>query len=316
MKWYRITPLDTLFFKGSEPMVMGSDHTATLIFPPGPETIAGALRTAIIRSQGVSFDEYNFGNVSSDLIDRIGKSGQPAPFCVIGPLFMKKDRLFVPAPYSWYIDKKSYELVMANKDKGHTVTLQHVSQIKNSKVIIDGQYLTGWVKSGLQEITSAGGFWINVDDVGKNEVTLYPTDFFYARERRTGIALNDDRSVRVHHLYSFVHAPLKDDVSMVCGISKDIGIPEILHIRFGAEQRIARITSINSINIPQGRSNTFMALSIVEGNEKTNSILIAAGKPIYIGGWDMHRRFHKPMKGYYPAGSVFSEKILENMMEL
>ena len=43
--WYSFEPSDTVFFRGSEPMEKGHDHTANSIFPPPIHTIAGAIRT-------------------------------------------------------------------------------------------------------------------------------------------------------------------------------------------------------------------------------------------------------------------------------
>jgi len=51
-------------------------------------------------------------------------------------------------------------------------------------------------------------------------------------------------------------------------------------------------------------------------DEQANQHCIASGRPHYYGGWDLHRRFHKPMKGYFPAGSVFQKQINDNCIEL
>ncbi|MBF0201034.1 MAG: hypothetical protein HQK66_06935, partial [Desulfamplus sp.] len=50
-------------------------------------------------------------------------------------------------------------------------------------------------------------------------------------------------------------------------------------------------------------------LSPVEVSKETSAALVASGKIIYRGGWDLARQFHKDMKGYYPAGSVFNSAV-------
>ncbi|HOM11202.1 MAG: hypothetical protein GYA16_02675 [Spirochaetes bacterium] len=317
MKWFSIEPLDTLFFRGAEPMVMGSDHSATLIFPPHTETISGALRTACIEATGVSFADYNEGKAPEDLLKKIGQSGSAAPFTVIGPLFTMNEMLFLPAPYTWFVEKHSMEKAnISDIYPNVKVIIKNLYELSNDLVIVNGQSQIHWVKSGVQDLITAGGMWVSSEDFGKDKVSLYPIEHFFVKERRTGIALNEQKSVRSGHLYSFVHARLKKGVKIVCGIDKDIGLANSFHIRLGAEQRMCLVNSMPAPVIPSGRNDIFMALSLIEGNEQSNSVLIAGGKPIYAGGWDMHRRFHKPMKGYYPAGSVFSAKISENMIQI
>ena len=59
MEWYKFFPVDTLYFKGADPMVMGENHTASYIFPPPAHTISGALRTAVLLQNGVSIKDYS-----------------------------------------------------------------------------------------------------------------------------------------------------------------------------------------------------------------------------------------------------------------
>ena len=60
------------------------------------------------------------------------------------------------------------------------------------------------------------------------------------------------------------------------------------------------------------------AIGIYENHNliETNDAAVATGKIQYLGGWDMKKGFHKPMKGYFPAGSVFNKKLNDNFIEL
>ena len=72
--WYSFTPADTLFCKGAEPMNLGENHTATQLFPPPAQTIAGAVRTAILVQNEISFKDYAEGNVPPNIADANGEA--------------------------------------------------------------------------------------------------------------------------------------------------------------------------------------------------------------------------------------------------
>ncbi|MEN6433162.1 MAG: hypothetical protein ABFD06_09870, partial [Smithella sp.] len=81
-------------------------------------------------------------------------------------------------------------------------------------------------------------------------------------------------------------------------------------------QRFGEYKKLDNVTFPNGKTGLFMTLSVLPGNENANSHCIATGRLLYYGGWDLHRGFHKPMKGYFPAGSVFKEKINDNCIAL
>ncbi|HOV63868.1 MAG TPA: type III-B CRISPR module-associated Cmr3 family protein, partial [Spirochaetia bacterium] len=60
----------------------------------------------------------------------------------------------------------------------------------------------------------------------------------------------------------------------------------------------------------------YLSLSPIEAHAETNNTVVATGKIQYVGGWDLRIGFHKPMKGYFPAGSVFSRAVSEQCIEL
>jgi len=106
MDWYTFNPVDTLFFKGAEPMNLGENHTASANFPPPVQTITGALRTAVLMQNGISIEDYYKNNIDGDILTLIGPADKEAAFCVVGPLFQENNITFVPAPYSWFIEKE------------------------------------------------------------------------------------------------------------------------------------------------------------------------------------------------------------------
>jgi len=86
-EWYRFEPQDTLFFRGAEPAVMGESHSASFNFPPPPQTMAGALRTAVLVQNDIGFRDYKNGTCRAEILAAIGKAGEESPFGILGPFF-------------------------------------------------------------------------------------------------------------------------------------------------------------------------------------------------------------------------------------
>lgn len=285
VNWYSFDPIDTIFFRGSEPMVMGESHDANFNFPPPSKTIAGAIRTYFYKS-----DKENY----KDII-RVGKEN--GGFNLIGPLFMENSKVYIPVPYTWYVE--------SNKNGRYDVIK---ADLVDSKLIKSSSGKLLWAKGG-GTVSPLGGKWVQIDDLNKTKnVELKDTDDFYSSEPRTGIALNKNKSVRKSHIYSFNHCRLNEGVSLIFGIDVDeLGESGVLTL--GAEQRFGRYKKEDIKIAFSDEGDKYLALSQTEGNEITNSAVIATGKIQYLGGWDLHLGFHKPMRGYFPAGTVFDKKF-------
>ena len=315
LNWYRFKPVDTLFFRGSEPMVRGENHSATPIFPPAPSTIAGALRTAVLIQNGIDFKKYKDKGFNNDkIINSIGRHSDKPPFDVIGPMFLYENKIFIPAPYNWYMDS-DYKKIL---DKDMRVKVKPIkSFLLNSYLIKTNKEKLFWAKPDKNELVSMGGYWISFDDFvqEKDKFVLYNIAYFVDFEQRTGIALNDSRVVKDGHIYSFNHARLKEDCELVFGINKELPIDSEGILKLGAEQRFGRYQKLEiNVEIPDSNCDTYLSLSVLPKSDKANKSIIATGKILYFGGWDLAKGFHKPMIGYFPAGSVFDNKIDENLI--
>lgn len=301
MTWYNFTPVDTLFFRGAEPMDMGESHASKLNFPPPYSTVAGAIRTMVLSQNNISIRDYISGKSSKEINDVIGNSDEKEKFKIIGPLFMVKEEVYVPAPFSWFSAKG------ADSEKSIIVKGK---QITCSLVASSTELL--WAEPKSKEMSSIGGKWIKLKDLlsDQNVVELLSSTDLYDAEPRTGIALETKyRGARQGHIYNFKHIRFKKDVSMVYGIDIKLPVADQGVLKLGAEQRFGFYKKIDSITLPSKESGLFMCLSVVEGNEEANKAVITTGKISYLGGWDLKKGFHKPMKGYYPAGTVFSKNI-------
>ncbi len=309
MNWYSFEPADTLFFRGAEPMNIGENHTATANFPPPARTLEGALRTTILKQNKISIDQYYDNSIDSGLLDIIGPANKKAGFSIIGPLFRLNDTLFVPAPYSWFFDKDDGEKEKVTIYKSHLI---------NNRLIKTSLKNLFWAKGEKGELETLGGKWVSISDLfaQSNSVIKKEINAFYAVEQRTVIALDSNRSVRAHHLYSFSHARLNKNVNLIFGVDKDLPISEKGVLKLGAEQRFGAYQKEPDIGLNHGASNIFMSLSQVPGSNEANNTIIATGKIQYLGGWDMKKGFHKPMLGFFPPGSVFTKKLNDNFIEI
>jgi len=326
IKWYGLKPVDTFFFKGSTPMVMGENHSSEFRFPPPVETIAGAIRTSVLIQNDIKFKDYNDNNFdNTNIIKSIGKAGENPPFEIIGPLLEMANQLYIPAPFTWYMEKndKNYVSIQTDNkvknDEPEPIIVYKSKRIESSFVKTEHMDRLYIAKGKKGELSSIGGKWIKLDDflaeIDGNadlvsEIVVLDSLDFYNSEPRTGIALEENRKVRESHLYTFNHIRMKENVKVVFGINSHSSLPLSKSgiIKLGAEQRFGYYETMEvDIPVSSKASGLFMSLSEVETSKASEKNLIATGKIQYIGGWDMKKGFHKPAKGFYPAGSVFTK---------
>ena len=313
MDWYKFTPVDTLFFRGAEPMNLGENHTVSHVFPPPAHTLSGALRTAVLIQKGISFEAYGNGKAPAEIIAVIGEAGQSAPFSLIGPLFMPGDDVYVPAPYSWFMEKDR-----AQKKENGKVKIVKGRYLKSRLLKSETSELI-WARDDKNEMVSLGGRWIKKQDLHSAEtiIEVKTSGEFFENEPRTGIALEKNRKVREGHLYSFNHARLKREVSLVFGTDSNLPLDDQGVLKIGAEQRFGWYEKLSQDNMGfNDEGNLYLSLSILEGTDEANMSVIATGKILYFGGWDLHTGFHKPMKGFFPAGTVCNKKINNNFIAI
>ncbi len=310
--WYEFFPSDTLFFRGAEPLDAGMDYKTELIFPPPCSVIEGAVRTAVLAQQSISITDYAKGH---EIGARIGKYGEAAPFGVIGPILKKNSVFYVPAPYTCFMEGNGISA------KIEVVMMELFPEgLKDRLGIGASTGLTHWAVH-CEDLTPLGGKWISLDALkrlargktkldARTEILAHPNSSPLSfTEKRTGIALKSNRRVEHGKIYNAGHVRLARDVSLVWGLSADCGLAPRGVVCLGGEQRFGGYEQMDTApEFPEAGSR-FLALGPVPVAENTSEHLIAAGKPLYRGGWDYKKLFHKPMKPFYPAGSVFSENI-------
>ncbi|MGC8771096.1 MAG: type III-B CRISPR module-associated Cmr3 family protein [Brevinematia bacterium] len=314
--WYRYKPVDTILIRGAE-----EDKTSLLsIFPPPPQTIIGAIRTAYLLKklpEEKTIKDYIDGKLDKSFYEDIGKPSENPPFEIIGPIFEKNNEIYIPVPYTWFMDNfEEEDVINIPKNKFLKGTL-----IDNNLPIASSALIKIWPQKAKGFVESIGGNWIklsdfitinNKDEI-KDDIKIYKPSYFYCKEPRIGIALYDNRTVRESQLYSYAHFRLKECVSLVFGITKDISLGDKGIMKVGAEQRFGlyekiNYEKINNIPLSSDNSSFYMSLSYIPCEENKEN-LIVTDKVVYIGGWDLAKGFHKPLKAHYPPGSVFKEKV-------
>lgn len=319
--WYAYTPVDTVFCKGAEPMEMGADHSAGSIFPPPVETISGALRAEVLRQNDVSIRKYRDKECDQNILSSIGQCGCEAPFKVFGPLFRKNGRFLVSAPYSWFVEKG--RLKKRNRVPVHKGFLMEHRLLSTDT---DGVL---WVRGQSSELASLGGLWIDKDSLASDvdEIDVWGAEDLFDFEQRTGIGLDftkkencrstSFRTVRKGLIYTFSHARLKPDVELVFGVNAQLPLEKEGCLSLGGERRFGRYHLLSSPpQFKDSGNGYFQTLSLIPYSDNLASNIVASGKSVRIGGWDMHRGFHKPMRNYMPAGTVFNEKIDINLVAI
>jgi CRISPR-associated protein Cmr3 len=319
--WYELTPLDTLFFRGNEPMEAGQP-TSFVLFPPPVSVIQGALRTAALKEQGISFADYNRGQVPSEIIELIGASGQPAPFSVTALLVRRNGTLYAPAPANWYLDLK--EKPKCSKEYAGTCVVVATSTAADA-AIMGVASSSGPVSLVVaqHEALSLAGCWINIRLLSQTEVVFAENDLLfdsdlYGVECRTGIELNQRRTVEEGKLYSGNHIRLQEGVTLLVALDRSPGLGASGLLQLGGEQRKCGHELLYDAFLPVSLQTAkgFVALAPVEVTEQILPKVIAAHKTVVTAGWDLSRGFHKPTTAWFPAGSVFNEKINESCIAL
>lgn len=299
-KFYEITPLDTLFFRGSTPMEAGLMNAVSL-FPPSESVIKGAFWTAYCKKSEKSFTE--------GLID--GK----IPLEVEGFFIKKEEKYYMPCPATWYYD--SDKKASSGKD------LQGISLIKaeNISSVMENLGMKSSVGNVVfvnpkEDAKSLLGAWVSVDFFKKPKNTFGEKDILftsdiYSTENRTGVALDINKKAREGQLYSSSHIRLNEQITMVVQLETNVELEEKIVLFFGGENRISQCSllakEISSDFSDQG--SEYVSLIPIEATKENLDDLISSGKIVATAGWDLEKGFHKPTTNWIPAGAVFNKKI-------
>ncbi len=255
-KTWRLSALDTLFFRESRPMESVGGSELSSLFPPPARTLAGAIRTTLAES---SEKELGWEAYAEDehhpLRQTIGYGDDLGPLSMRGPwIVYRKNRLY-PAPGNLVGEKKVYE---AENCKQVCVTLLGFMQPgrpcrcdlgKNVRFASLPSAVSDDVRplSGEFWLTSEGFVSVLNGEAPKVDQVIHQDDL-YADEARIGIGRDNQlRSVKEGLLYQTRHIRLKNSVCIEMDVQ---GGPEPFPVtpsllRLGGEGRMVDVKVTN-----------------------------------------------------------------------
>ena len=97
VKLWQFEAIDRLFFRDGRPMNLGEMTWVESQFPPTGRTLQGAVRAAVIQSQGKDFDDFRN---SRDLALKatLGDADSLGQLKLTGPFLSRNGNLLFPAP--------------------------------------------------------------------------------------------------------------------------------------------------------------------------------------------------------------------------
>lgn len=335
MATYRVTPNDTLFFRGGEPMGMGESHFQTSVFPPSPETFIGAIRTSVIVHNGRGdFEGYSQGKYdNTSWFKEIGFKELPDTFQFTGPFLIKGEDILLPPPANLFTDAGKKGFTIAPPRDFQEIT--HSSAIPIIMWIHESGGAAGKDWKPVQDYITLDGMMKylkgSIDNLNL-ETDFVTNSTLFETESRTGIALEKKglRTARSGHLYMTSHIRFAEMVGMVFILEGVSSLPDSLIMRLGGENRTIWGEKSTDAEMPSFQENIEFLVTtmptktkkvvrgipvtefldedmniILPGGVKSKLISYAVNKPEFSGGWDLVTQKSKAMSQYLPAGSVF-----------
>ncbi len=318
-----IEPRDVLLFRDGRPFAAGEDHRAVSLFPPMPLTLQGALRSARLLQSTESLDHQHW---SPELKAEIGAPDDFGALQMRGPFIAGEEGgqivRYFPLPADVLLDECSHPVTLAPLPRND-------SSFESNKPADAAEILPLWRRSAARLEEAKG--WLSETELQRyltsQPFAITPEHELFMSEPRFHVGL-DGRSKRPRedggggHLFQIEFVRPCPHVGLwvsVDGLSlNDSGL-----LQLGGEARAAAYRRIND-PLPadqrkrKGRFKLYFASPAYFaagwqpddwGRFITGGIvrLIAAAVPraLAIGGFDVARKQHKPMRRFVPAGSVY-----------
>jgi len=332
--WYKIKPLDTLFFRDGRPFSMGAETWANPIFPPYPSTVYGAIRTWIIFERG-SLKDFKEGKFKEELGTPSGKGN----LRIKGPFICLDNNIYFPVPFDCLKKKGAPENEKNN--------LFYINLMNRPEVFISDYPLESiLVNKNDFELEECDEFL----DINSFKDYLMGNDTqpnftektkIFSYEKKTGIKRSRKTlSSEEGHIYRIPMIRLERKAKLFVEIDGLSRYPKGGLLQIGGEGKTAKIEKIENyplmtlIDIDFKFENKVFKLYLAtpaifkkgwipdwinettfEGNYeeiKLKLVSCSIGKYNLIGGWDLANKRPKPMYKAVPPGSVYYFKILDD----
>jgi len=339
-----LQPLDVLFFRDGRPFT-GSERSVSGL--PLPQTLAGTIRTALLRLAGCNFgrlrQEIETGQSFAQAVTQACHQehhwiGQLA---VRGPWLARQENetdnfeVFVPVPASLHQEKHQQSGCL------HRLFPLPIGQLPGWNPPQEQQGLRAlWLKHpsptepATGYLTSQGlRRFLAGEEVTSKDVVA-PDDLF-GFDYRTGIGISPDRLVAEEsQIFGRGFLSLKKNVFLYAEIKVPADAPaealfdQIKTLTLGGEGRYATLNRLPSPfawpdnNLPKENKKPLIMLTTpcpFQAGWKPRMLdgrLVAAAVPgsIAFSGWDLARGGPKPTRFAVPAGSVyFLDSLPDNL---
>ncbi len=325
----KLKPLDTLFFGDGKPFRMGVDTVANGIFPPLPSTIFGAIRSGYIFQQENGLESFLKGDMETK-IGRAVEDDYSGSFKIRSLALNRSYCRYYPMPL---------DIGISSTDKSHGRMLAPLEAVDNAEYSLTKnassiKHLIGTEDNDLKK-ADAGDYFMSETMLeyyfhGIHKIyDLRNVNFFVALEPKVGIAREHDHTAKEGALYRANMNRFKEDTSIsveLDGISNFEELTKI--IKVGSEGKGAIVEGSDDGLWDNDKFNLSQIEDLITARKlfkvifltpaifdsgwlptfkgvKIKPVAASIGKPVLAGGWDMNKRWHKPMYKAVPAGSVF-----------
>jgi CRISPR-associated protein Cmr3 len=341
-KAYKLTPVDTWFFRDGRPFNQGESNLADIksLFPPFAMTAVGAIRASLARGLGWN----GKGDWSSNIKKKLGDGRHLGPLRFRGPYLIKerngKSETLFPAPLhllgklsenengQWEQLNLLKPGEKVNCDIGNLVRLPSIKNSSGLKPLF-GSYLT------LDDMSTVlkGGDLSKVCPVQGSD--LWDFDF------QVGIERDFETHTTVEGaLYSISRVRLECGVALaleVDGLGTEMDLQSTLP--FGGEGRLAHADCLDDeIEIPDAPAlnpcsdnkirftvthltpANFEGLWPGPGKEIPNLagakvVSACLERPVWVGGWDTIKGEPLPLRPFLPGGSTWFCEAESNLAQ-
>lgn len=334
-EWYFIEPSDVWFFRDAFPYAPGNSGTSHNIFPPSPQTLAGAFRSYLLAESGAGWDYTRLHTSQATEIKKaIGDSADAGDFRMRGPYLALRTSTYTMPLVSMPAD--AYQ-----KDRRRGLYNAY-RPLQQSPVAVNWPeqqaFCPLWPPHGIRQDGFPVDAWLDSENLSRY---LSGNDFFirqdlFAEELRTTIALDYSRKQAEERMLAT--APfLRLNSSQNERIGLLVQVNEVLqkHLKgcllLGGEGRAAQFEVIPDADIEGGNfvlplappTDKLKLLLLTQawlkpgwegmtpenwssllGHSVKRFVTAAIGRPLFVSGWDLARGV-KDSRAFFPPGSVF-----------
>jgi CRISPR-associated protein Cmr3 len=330
-----LQPLDVLFFRDGRPFTDSERSVSSL---PLPQSLAGTIRTALLRIAGCNFgrlkQEVEGGKSFDKAVEESCSREQHwiGQLAVRGPWLARRGNetdsfdVFVPVPASLHQEKHWQSRRL------HRLTPLPTGQLPGWNPPQDQQGLRAlWIKHPSPTEPAAGYLTLKGlgrflgDEVVTSEDIFVPDELF-GLDYRTGIVISPDRLVAEEsQIFGRGFLALKKNVFLYAEVEAPSDAPvealldQVKSLTLGGEGRHATLNRLPSpftwpdSNLPKENKKPLIVLTTpcpFQAGWKPRLIadhIVAAAVPgsLAFSGWDLARGGPKPTRFAVPAGSVY-----------